>query len=136
MSAARNAVLAPKAWMNRRSCPATLTISVWLVSAPGGTARADTSTRLARGLSAAGRPKTAAPTRPGAGGGPRELPRAARKVGRAAADGQDEPVGQDELARGGQVVDGRADVVGHDNAGTQDVRGRAHGGPRASGEVG
>ena len=43
MSAAANSALAPNVWMNRRSWPATLTMSVWLVSACGLNVTAETA---------------------------------------------------------------------------------------------
>ena len=45
------------------------------------------------------------------------------RVGRSAADVQDEVVNGDQLARTGQVIEGRGDVVSHHQSGTDD-RGR------------
>jgi hypothetical protein len=47
-------------------------------------------------------------------------------VGRATADRQQDAVGHDQLALGGQVADRRADVVGDDDAGAQDIRWLGH----------
>jgi hypothetical protein len=64
MSAAVNNALAPKEWMNRRSSPATLTIMVWLVSAPALVCSASMSTPCSRSISPTTRPNTSLPTRP------------------------------------------------------------------------
>jgi hypothetical protein len=60
-------------------------------------------------------------------GGHPQLDQVHRHVGGTAADGQQQLVGQHQLAGSGQVGDRRADVVGDDDAGTQDLAGSAHG---------
>ena len=120
MSAALNSRLAPKVWMKRRSWPCTLTISVWLVSAPGLVLMHDTSTRASRSMSATTRPKISRADAADDGDLHLHLGEIDRRIRRAAADGQQHAVGHDQLARGGQMGDRRADVVGDDDAGAQD----------------
>ena len=90
---------APKEWMNRRSSPLTLTIRVWLVARAGRSSGAATSTPCATSVSVANRPKTSSPTLPQIDDADAQPRQVHRRVGRAAADVQDQLVDRDQLAR-------------------------------------
>ena len=101
-------------------------MSVWLVSAVGLAVRRPTSTPASRSMSVDDPAEDVAADPADDGGRHAHLGQIDGHVGRAAADGQQHAVGHDQLARGRQVRDGRADVVGDDDAGAQDVNGLGH----------
>ena len=121
-SAATKPVLAPTEWMNRRSSPRTLTIRVWLVASGGSILSAAQSTpSAAQGLG--GEPAEDVVADAGADrrrdAQPGEVD---GRVGGAAADVQDQLVDRDQLAGPGQVIERRADMVGHHQPGADDGR--------------
>ena len=68
----------------------------------------------------ANRPKMSSPTRAQIAARDAQPGEVDGRVGRAAADIQDQLVDRDQLAGPGQMVERRADMVGHDQPGTDD----------------
>ncbi len=113
-------MLAPTQWMNRRSWPRTLTISVWLVASCGSILSALVSTLWAsQGLG--GEPAEDVVADAGTDRGRDPQPgEVDRRVGGSAADVQHQLVDRDQLAGPGQMVKRRAEMVGHDQPSTDD----------------
>ena len=100
-SAAVKPRLAPKEWMNRRSWPRTLTISVWLVARSGSTVKAaDVDAALDQGLGDEPAEGVVADLAADRRRATPSLARSTAAFGGAAADVQDQLVDRDQLAGG------------------------------------
>ena len=122
-SSATNPRLAPTVWMKRRSWPRTLTIRVWLVACVPSVFSAEQSTpwRTERFRGETSEDVVADPgTDRRADPQPSEVD---GRVGRPAADVQEQVVHRDQLAGPGKVVQRRGDVVGDHQSCADDGRG-------------
>ena len=108
--------------MNRRSSPRTLTIRVWLVDCVRiHLQRRTVDAAAEQGLG--GEPAEDVVADPGADRRADPQPGEVNgRVGRPAADVQDQVVDGDQLARAGQVIERRGDVIGDDQPGADDRR--------------
>ena len=109
--------------MNRRSSPRTFTTSVWLVGS-SRSIRSAAGIDLVRFKRLGGEPAEDVVAHAGTDGRAHAQPRQVdRRVGGAAADVEHQLIDRDQLTGPRQVRNGGAQVVGHDQAGTDDGRG-------------